>query len=142
MSDLYSFWGSNEGYGAQQALRGYQSFILEAVDDTDPTNTAYFSDVAPGDFKTDIVSRRIASKSNNFSNYSEEYSKSLKSANRHVKNAMSPEIVSKLIYDIINSKNPKIHYKVGKFIQKFSIVLKMILPDRLFEKILLNYSKN
>ena len=43
---------------------------------------------------------------------------------------------------IINSKNPKIHYKVGKFIQKFSIVLKNILPDRLYEKILLNYSKN
>lgn len=98
--------------------------------------------VAPGDFKTDIVSRRIDSKSNNFSNYSKEYSKSLKSANRHVKNAMSPEIVSKLIYEIINSKNPNIHYKVGQFIQKFSIVLKMILPDRLFEKILLNYSKN
>ena len=98
--------------------------------------------VAPGDFKTNIVSRRIDSKSNNFYNYSEEYSKSLKSANRHVKNAMSPEIISKLIYEIINSKNPKIHYKVGKLIQKFSIVLKNILPDRLFEKILLNYSKN
>ncbi len=98
--------------------------------------------VAPGDFKTDIISRRIDSKLNNFSNYNEEYSKSIKSANSHVKNAMSPEIISKLIYEIINSKNPKIHYKVGQFIQKFSIILKMILPDRFFEKILLYYSKN
>ena len=98
--------------------------------------------VAPGDFKTNIASRRIDSKSNNFSNYNEEYYKSLKSANNHVENAMSPEIVSKLIYKIINLKNPKIHYRVGQFIQKFSIVLKMILPDKLFEKILLNYSKN
>ncbi len=98
--------------------------------------------VAPGDFKTDIVSRRINSKPNNFSYYNEEYSKSLKSANKNVENAWSPEIISKLIYNIINSKNPKIHYKVGKFIQKFSIVLKNILPDRLFEKILLYYSKN
>ena len=31
---------------------------------------------------------------------------------------------------------------IKKFIQKFSIVLKNILPDRLYEKILLNYSKN
>ena len=98
--------------------------------------------VAPGDFKTNIASRRIDSKSNNFSNYDEEYYKSLKSANNHVENAMSPEIVSKLIYKIINLKNPKIHYRVGQFIQKFSIVLKMILPDKLFEKILLHYSKN
>ena len=98
--------------------------------------------VAPGDFKTNIVSRRINSKPDSFSYYNEEYSKSLKSANKNVENAWSPEIVSKLIYNIINSKNPKIHYKVGKFIQKFSIVLKNILPDRLFEKILLYYSKN
>ena len=71
-----------------------------------------------------------------------DYSKSLKSANKHVENASNPDLVSKLIYKIINTKNPKIHYKVGQFIQKFSIVLKNILSDRLYEKILLYYSKN
>ena len=98
--------------------------------------------VAPGDFKTNIASRRIDSDFNNSSSYSEDYSKSLKSANKHVDNACPPIIVSKLIYKIINSKNPKIHYKVGQFIQKFSIILKNFLPDRLFEKVLLYYSKN
>ena len=98
--------------------------------------------VAPGDFKTNIVSRRINTETSNNSFYNKEYLKSLKSANTHVENALSPEIISKLIFNIINSKNPKVHYKVGKFIQKFSIILKNILPDRLFEKILLHYSKN
>ena len=98
--------------------------------------------VAPGDFKTDIASRRIDSKSSNLSHYTEDYSKSLNSANKHVENASSPEIISTLIYKIINSKNPKIHYRVGQFIQKFSIILKNILPDRIYEKILLYYSKN
>jgi short-subunit dehydrogenase len=98
--------------------------------------------VAPGDFKTNIVSRRINTEISNNSFYNKEYSKSLNSANKHVENALSPEIISKLIFNIINSKKPKIHYKVGKFIQKFSIILKNILPDRLFEKILLHYSKN
>ena len=98
--------------------------------------------VAPGDFKTDIALRRIDSKSNNLSYYTDDYSKSLKSANKHVENASNPDLVSKLIYKIINTKNPKIHYKVGQFIQKFSIVLKNILSDRLYEKILLYYSKN
>jgi len=98
--------------------------------------------IAPGDFKTDIISRRIDSMQNNSSIYKKDYLKSIKSANNHVNNAQSPEIISKLILNIINSGNNKIHYKIGSFIQKFSIVLKRILPDKLFEKILLHYSKN
>ena len=98
--------------------------------------------IAPGDFKTDIISRRIDSIQNNSSIYKKDYLKSIKSANNHVNNAQSPEIISKLILNIINSGNNKIHYKIGSFIQKFSIVLKRILPDKLFEKILLHYSKN
>jgi short-subunit dehydrogenase len=98
--------------------------------------------IAPGDFKTDIISRRIDSRGNNFSVYKKDYLKSVKSANKHVENAQSPEIISKLILKIINTNNIKIHYKIGPFIQKFSIILKRILPDKLFEKILLRYSKN
>jgi short-subunit dehydrogenase len=98
--------------------------------------------IAPGDFKTDIVSRRIDASVSKESLYKNEYNRSMQSANEHVKNAENPEIIAHLIYKIINSKNPKIHYKVGQFIQKFSIILKFILPDRLFEKILLKYSKN
>ena len=98
--------------------------------------------VAPGDFKTDIISRRIDSIENNFSVYKKDYSKSIESANKHVENAESPEIISKLILKIINSNNIKIHYRIGSFIQKFSIILRKILPDKLFEKILLHYSNN
>jgi short-subunit dehydrogenase len=98
--------------------------------------------VAPGDFKTDIVSRRIDTKIKNTSFYSPDYEESIQSANEHVNQAGDPYIVAVLIHKIILSKNPNIHYKVGRFIQKFSIILKMILPDKLFEKILLHYSKN
>ena len=49
---------------------------------------------------------------------------------------IDPLKVSKLILKIINKKNPKIHYVVGKPLQKFSIILKKILPDLVFEKIL------
>ena len=44
-------------------------------------------------------------------------------------------------HNIIENQNPKIHYKVGSFIQKFSIVLKRILPDKVYEKILMNHYK-
>ena len=98
--------------------------------------------IAPGDFKTDIISRIINSPSIQKSSYEKDYVKCINSANSQVKNALSPDIISKLVYKIILSKNPKIHYKVGAFIQKFSIVLKRLLPDRLFEKIILYYNKN
>jgi hypothetical protein len=34
-----------------------------------------------------------------------------------------------------------LHYKVGAFKQKFSIVLKRLLPDRIYEKLLMNHYK-
>ena len=53
ISELYSFLGSNEGFGAQQALLGFQSFIIEPNDPDDPNNTSYFSNIADGSFSQD-----------------------------------------------------------------------------------------
>ena len=41
----------------------------------------------------------------------------------------------KLVFKIIKSKNPKIHYLSGKFIQKL-VTLKEFIPDMVFEKII------
>ncbi|MBT8296480.1 MAG: outer membrane protein transport protein, partial [Gramella sp.] len=49
ISELYSFLGENDGYGAQQAFLGYQGFIIEPEVDN-PGNTEYFSLIAPGTF--------------------------------------------------------------------------------------------
>ena len=62
--------------------------------------------------------------------------------NDHVENKGSdPKIIALLVYDIINKKNPKIHYVIGTRFQKFSIILKRLLPDLWFEKILIKYNK-
>ena len=98
--------------------------------------------IAPGDFKTDIASRRIVTKLKESSFYFNDYNNSLKSVNTHVNKAKSPIEIAHLVFKIIKSNNPKIHYKAGSFIQKFSIILKRIMPDRLFQKLLLHYSKN
>ena len=100
------------------------------------------TNIAPGDFKTNIVSRRIDSFDNKDSVYFEKYYRSWKEMNKHVDlSGSDPLIISKLVFKIINLKNPKIHYKAGTFFQKFSIILKKILPDLLFEKILIKYNK-
>ena len=50
ISELYSYLGENEGFAAQQAMLGYQGFIINAEDPEDLNNTRYFSAVAPGTF--------------------------------------------------------------------------------------------
>ncbi|HET8855180.1 MAG TPA: outer membrane protein transport protein [Salinimicrobium sp.] len=51
VSELYSFLGENEGFGAQQALLGYQGFIINAVEPGNFDNTSYVSALSPGDFR-------------------------------------------------------------------------------------------
>ncbi|WP_040254216.1 OmpP1/FadL family transporter [Psychroserpens mesophilus] len=49
ISQAYGEIGSIYGFGNQQAFLGYESFILEPVNDTD-SNTSYFSNIAEGRF--------------------------------------------------------------------------------------------
>lgn len=48
ISSLYRFLGENQGFGAQQAFLGYQSFIIDPVDFDNPNNISYVSNVASG----------------------------------------------------------------------------------------------
>lgn len=50
VSELYQFLGETEGFGAQQALLGFQSFIIDPVDGNDFGNTAYVVNTGSGDF--------------------------------------------------------------------------------------------
>ena len=59
----------------------------------------------------------------------------------HVDEGSDPLEMAKSILKIINTRDPRIHYKVGAFMQKFSIVLKRILPDKVYEKLLMNHYK-
>ena len=52
-----------------------------------------------------------------------------------------PIEVAKLVLKIINSRNPGIHYKIGHFLQKFSISLKKILPEKLYQKLIMDHYK-
>lgn len=49
VAELYQFLGEEQGFGAQQALLGYQGFILNPVS-TNPDNTNYISTISPGTF--------------------------------------------------------------------------------------------
>ena len=97
--------------------------------------------VAPGEFATEIASHRYHSPFIEGSVYETPYKNTLNKMNSHMHTGGDPNDLAVVIYQIINDKNPKLHYKVGAFMQKFSIVLKRILPDRIYESMLMNYYK-
>ena len=97
--------------------------------------------LAPGDFATNIASGRFTVKPQAASPYYQTYSSSLKLMNSHVDEAEDPIAVAHVILKIINQKNPKVHYKVGSTLQKLSVFLKGILPDKIFENMLAKHYK-
>jgi NAD(P)-dependent dehydrogenase (short-subunit alcohol dehydrogenase family) len=99
------------------------------------------TNVAPGDFATNIASGRYHTPVFETSPYKEVYQNNLNLMDADVDGGEDPIAMAEAIYKIINNSNPKLHYKVGSFMQKFSIVLKRILPDSVYEKLLMNNFK-
>jgi len=99
------------------------------------------TNVAPGDFATNIAAGRFHAPVIKGSPYETSYERTLKIMNEHVDHGKDPQVMAKAIYKIINTKNPRGHYKVGEPLQKFSIALKRILPDKVYEKMLLKHYK-
>jgi len=50
-----------------------------------------------------------------------------------------PDTLAAVVGRIIDSGNPKLRYKVGKFDQKLSVAAKRILPGRVFESVIYSY---
>jgi len=98
-------------------------------------------DVAPGDFETNIAAGRYHAPINVNSAYKNDYAKVLNQVNSEVDNSLDTKVIAKAVYKIIKSKKPKLHYTVGKPMQRFSIVLKRLLPDRIYEKLIMNHYK-
>ena len=127
--------------GIYSASKGALELLTEAFRMEIKDFNIQMTNVAPGDFATNIAAGRYHSQVLDNSPYKTPYGNTLKLMDTHVDSWKDPQLMAKAIYDIINTKHPKIHYKVGEFMQKFSIVLKRILPDKVYEKMLQNHYK-
>ena len=123
------------------ASKGALELITEAVRmEVKPFNIQ-ITNVAPGDFATNIASSRYHAPIIKDSPYEKSYSSILNMMDEHVDGGSDPIEMAEAVYKIIQNSEPKIHYKVGAFMQKFSIVLKRILPDLMYEKMVMNHYK-
>lgn len=127
--------------GVYSASKGALELITEAFRMELKDFNIEMTNVAPGDFATNIAAGRYHAPVLEKSPYKEKYGASLKMMNDHVDEGNDPKQMAEAIYKIINTNQPKVHYKVGAFMQKFSIVLKRILPSKTYEKLLMNHYK-
>jgi NAD(P)-dependent dehydrogenase (short-subunit alcohol dehydrogenase family) len=123
------------------ASKGALSIVTEALRMEVKSFGIQITDVAPGDFATNIAAGRYHAPVVKDSAYEKPYGATLKMMDEHVDSGSNPTEMAQAIYAIIQNSNPKVHYRVGLFLQKFSIVLKKILPDKVYEKMLMNHYK-
>ena len=123
------------------ASKGALGIITEALRMEVKSFGIQITDVAPGDFATNIAASRYHAPVITGSAYEVPYSNTLKMMDEHVDSGSNPDEMAQAIYTIIQEANPKVHYKIGLFMQKFSIVLKRILPDKVYEQLLMNHYK-
>lgn len=127
--------------GVYSASKGALELITEAFRMELKDFNIKMTNVAPGDFATNIAAGRYHAPLLENSPYKKPYGDTLSLMDSHVEGGSDPNEMAQAVFDIINNKDPKIHYKVGAFMQKFSIVLKRVLPDKVYEKILMNHYK-
>lgn len=123
------------------ASKGALELITEALRMEVKTFGIQITNIAPGDFATNIAAGRFHAPVIKGSAYELSYGNNLKTMDEHVDSGSNPNEMAEAVYSVIQKSNPKIHYKVGAFMQKFSIVLKRVLPDTVYEKMLMNHYK-
>ncbi len=123
------------------ASKGALELITESLRMEVKSFGIHITNVAPGDFATNIASGRFHAPIIKGSAYEIPYGNTLKTMDEHVDSGSNPNEMAEAVYKIIQTPEPRIHYKVGAFMQKFSVVLKRILPDKVYEKILMIHYK-
>ena len=127
--------------GIYSATKGALEIVTEAIRMEVKSFGIEVTNVAPGDFATNIASGRFHTPVFEDSPYKVKYQENLDLMDAHVDSGGDPIEMAKAILKIINTPKPKIHYKVGDFMQKFSIILKKALPDKIYERLLMKHYK-
>ncbi len=97
--------------------------------------------IEPGDFKTNINSTRKVSSQTKNSVYAQEFNRIHEIINDEVTKGQDPIKIGKLVYQIIQSKRPRLRYNTGNFSSKFALVIKRLLPTRWFERLMMRHYK-
>ena len=125
--------------GGYSASKGALQLISEAL----RMEVAQFGievcTLAPGDYATDIAARRYYEPNKENSPYQKLYQESLDTMDAHVEEGNNPIEIAHAVANLVRRRTFKPHYSVGPFMQRLSLILKALLPQKIFERLLKNH---
>lgn len=127
--------------GYYSASKGALGLVTEALRMETKDFGIKICNLAPGDFATNIASGRYHAPVLDGSPYEDRYAQVISGIDRDVDGGGDPLQVARAVDGIIEKGNPKVHRTVGAFMQRFSLTLKRLLPDKVFEKLLIDHYK-
>jgi len=99
--------------------------------------------INPGDFRTSNSANRrnFLAPSGPEDTYNEQFIRTLKVIEEDERNGQEPGILAARIAGILECRNPRQRYIIASFDQKLAVILKYILPGKLFRLILESHYK-
>jgi short-subunit dehydrogenase len=99
--------------------------------------------INPGDFHTSNSANRrnYLAPAGTDDPYSEQFNRTIKIIEKDEANGWRPELLAKKIVKIVETRTPRQRYIIGSFEQKLAVVLKYVLPGKLFRLILQDHYK-
>ncbi|MGN1226015.1 MAG: SDR family oxidoreductase [Candidatus Cryptobacteroides sp.] len=97
--------------------------------------------IEPGDFATSFTAQRKSVDNSEVHEVYPGYKNSLASIEKDETGGLKPEFLAKKIRRIIRTPRPAYHYVIANFLQRLAIFAKLVLPARLFAKIMKLYYK-
>ena len=95
--------------------------------------------VEPGDVHIEPAHRRWKTPLSAESPYYSPFKRMMNIVERDEDHGISPDKIAHLINNIIKKDNPKLRYTVGAIDQRLSALLKRLLPNRVFDWILMKF---
>ena len=97
--------------------------------------------INPGDFHTNnsVNRRHFLSPTNESDPYNESFKNALVQIEKDEAHGWEPVVLARKLVKIVESKKPRQKYIIASFEQKLAVILKYILPDKLFSTILENH---
>jgi len=97
--------------------------------------------IEPGDFNTGFTANRIKTKNSQVNSvYSHFFTRAIEVMEADEKTGEKPHKIALLVDHIINHPSPKPRYMVGPILQRIAAHLRKVLPQRLFEWLIMkNY---
>jgi NAD(P)-dependent dehydrogenase (short-subunit alcohol dehydrogenase family) len=116
------------------AVEGYTEALSQEV----RSDGIHVVIVEPGDVRTAInANRKIASSLSN--RHSRLFSEINEQVNREVDTGLNPEDIALAVLRILELKSPRLRYRIAPAKAKLAYLLMRILPDRIFEAIIMRH---